>query len=604
MSDIEDLKIPLIVGVSGHIDIAEPEEAFEKPLKEFWTLLRERVGSETPIILLSSLAVGADRLAAKYRPADVKLCAVLPFERQAYEKDFSGEELDAFRAFMADSFKCITCPGAPGDYAAGSDYIRSRADVMLTFWDGWESLDSSGKAKRGGTWFLVRKVFNLDGKLLPEPEKAHLVVNFPVTRKSSHSDKEKQVFQGKNWGTLSFDPDSRQWQQLPGVPEQKNEFFRNIKNIREHNASLKSGEGERNYLFAMLSGTPQSFKIVEKDFLRYEYLDRVAVKNQSAHRKEFLWIAIMSVIAGITGQMWGDLTFSADEKIHELVVHCVILFYFLSCIFTWLFFRCVNGKAHYEKYVTPRVVAELMRLKIFWRLAGIKEDFFTGLLKDCANYWVALPVCNWEAADPVPEKETAGVPDFAMVKSAWMEDQRNFYRSYILPDPGCFFKPQPGENLPAVKSFRTLRTFMRKYFKPYSRLQGYFTVLKNLFFWGGFSMASGLIVVYLLSEFDLIPGGASHTEFLDLARYREFMVGLCPFVVATLGWLLEKKQWGFLEKRYREHWALFERACKQMEQLPGTEEKQLLIRELMQVCHSENTDWENVKRDTPPEPML
>ena len=137
MSDIEDLKIPLIVGVSGHIDIAEPEEAFEKPLKEFWTLLRERVGSETPIILLSSLAVGADRLAAKYRPADVKLCAVLPFERQAYEKDFSGEELDAFRAFMADSFKCITCPGAPGDYAAGSDYIRSRADVMLTFLEGW-----------------------------------------------------------------------------------------------------------------------------------------------------------------------------------------------------------------------------------------------------------------------------------------------------------------------------------------------------------------------------------------------------------------------------------------------------------------------------------
>ena len=104
----ECLKIPVVVGVSGHIDVAQDEPWILSQLAVFWKKVREIVGAETPIVLLSSLAQGADHYVVRSMPEDGKrYCAVLPFAREEYEKDFVDHArkpgaLDEFLQDLAD----------------------------------------------------------------------------------------------------------------------------------------------------------------------------------------------------------------------------------------------------------------------------------------------------------------------------------------------------------------------------------------------------------------------------------------------------------------------------------------------------------------------
>jgi hypothetical protein len=247
MKNIDDLKIPLIVSVAGHIDVAVPESILERYFTEFWQQLRKKFGPSTPFVLLSSLAAGADHLAVKYRPADVPYCAVLPFAQELYEKDFTGSALEDFRADLRGAFKTVVCGGGPGDYTAASDYIRTRADIIITLWDGMEALDKNGNVSKGGTYYTVRKVLQLDKLLISSKEKAHLLVNFPVVRRKVYSGGERKIFDSSTWGTLTWDETSGGIRFTPGLSfPQNTEIAAAAGNIRKYNDSLHDFADGRN----------------------------------------------------------------------------------------------------------------------------------------------------------------------------------------------------------------------------------------------------------------------------------------------------------------------------------------------------------------------
>ena len=181
--DSNCLKIPVIVGISGHIDILTPEAEIEKQMHIFWHALQNLVGPETPIILLSSIAPGADHLAVKYRPETVKYCAVLPFDETAYRNTFSGRSLKEYDDDLHGAYKIIRCHASAGDYAPASEYIRKHSDIILTLWDGYESLNPETRAAEpGGTYYQICSASGMDELLLPHQEKVHLIVNLPVER--------------------------------------------------------------------------------------------------------------------------------------------------------------------------------------------------------------------------------------------------------------------------------------------------------------------------------------------------------------------------------------------------------------------------------------
>ena len=91
-------KIPLTVGITGHLNLRENDlEILRAAVKRELDNIRKRC-PHTPVILLCSLARGADLLCADCaEEAGIPLRAVLPMEQAEYEKDFSPADLARFR---------------------------------------------------------------------------------------------------------------------------------------------------------------------------------------------------------------------------------------------------------------------------------------------------------------------------------------------------------------------------------------------------------------------------------------------------------------------------------------------------------------------------
>ncbi len=145
--------LPLVVGVTGHRDLASdatPKIAGE--VRRLFASLSERYPS-TPIVTVSSLAEGADRLVARTAlDCGAELFAVLPMPADAYERDFqSPESLEEFRRLLAESYDSIVIQSdedhADGDltnpgsfrarqYANAGAFIVRYSQILIALWDG------------------------------------------------------------------------------------------------------------------------------------------------------------------------------------------------------------------------------------------------------------------------------------------------------------------------------------------------------------------------------------------------------------------------------------------------------------------------------------
>ena len=168
-------RVPLVIGVTGHRDLRTRDvSALEREVRAIITRLRhDYIGenNETPLILISALAEGADRLVARVALAlGVHLIAPLPLPVAEYRQDFepgltpgasiefdqllsqaaatpvmsftAGNSLEAVRT---DSNKRAE------QYRAVGLFIVQHSDVLIALWDGNENDNAAG-----GTGEVVR----------------------------------------------------------------------------------------------------------------------------------------------------------------------------------------------------------------------------------------------------------------------------------------------------------------------------------------------------------------------------------------------------------------------------------------------------------------
>src|ERR1017187_4676800 len=100
---ISNAQAPLVVGITGHRDLRDEDlRELSIAIESIFTDLKGGYPS-TPLILLSALAEGADRLAAQVALSNeigAHLFVPLPMEQAIYEKDFQGDSLIEFRALL------------------------------------------------------------------------------------------------------------------------------------------------------------------------------------------------------------------------------------------------------------------------------------------------------------------------------------------------------------------------------------------------------------------------------------------------------------------------------------------------------------------------
>ena len=140
-------ELPLIIGITGYRALRKEEyPVFKETLKRRLTILHLQFPS-LPFVMMNALASGADRLAAEVaEEAEIPLFAVLPFEREEYEKDFEGDDLAAFRRQMAYAEHVVTASsiseGRDAGYRAAGTFIADHSAILIAFWDGKEGTDT------------------------------------------------------------------------------------------------------------------------------------------------------------------------------------------------------------------------------------------------------------------------------------------------------------------------------------------------------------------------------------------------------------------------------------------------------------------------------
>ncbi len=169
---IECVQAPLTIGVTGHRDLRDADlEHLERKVAQVFSRLRKQYPC-TPLVVLSALAEGADRLVARIalRPEfGAKLLVPLPMPRILYALDFEApgslaefDDLAAqadqcFEISPVDDPEALLQPGPARDrrYEEAGIFIVRQCQILIALWDGVDS------GKIGGTSSVVR--FHTEG---------------------------------------------------------------------------------------------------------------------------------------------------------------------------------------------------------------------------------------------------------------------------------------------------------------------------------------------------------------------------------------------------------------------------------------------------------
>jgi hypothetical protein len=146
------------VGITGHRRLDDPDAlvpAIREALRQLRELLPEHADSDVVLVVVSSLAEGADRLVARELLAEPtsRLEVILPMARTAYTEDFQdATSLKEFRRLLARASQVRQAPGHPTRqeaYEWAGQRVVDRCDALLAVWDGQPARG------RGGTQQIV-----------------------------------------------------------------------------------------------------------------------------------------------------------------------------------------------------------------------------------------------------------------------------------------------------------------------------------------------------------------------------------------------------------------------------------------------------------------
>jgi hypothetical protein len=182
--------IPFYIAITGHRTLCDADaKRASSRIESELSLLKERYPS-TPLILVSALAEGADRIAVEVAlQKRIPYCVVLPTSADIYQEDFStASSRSEFLAYLQQATVVINASQARGEdpnlssrpdiYIYAGDEICKMCQVLIAVWDGLPAKGAGGTA-----WvveqFLKPVTESPVSSILPRPC-CRCVVHIPV----------------------------------------------------------------------------------------------------------------------------------------------------------------------------------------------------------------------------------------------------------------------------------------------------------------------------------------------------------------------------------------------------------------------------------------
>ena len=380
--------IPLTIGLIGHRKL--PSQELDGIVAEFDDFLAGLLGSfkHTPILLLTSLAEGADRIALHSRFRDsLTICAVFPFEIEDYKSDFQGEHsLKNFEDSLNRVDQCIEAFSSDSkssqrnlDYRKCANWISDRSNILVAIWNGKFNDEPGGTSD------------TINHRMEKNKEVGSLE---PINNRIFH-------ILGSN-GVESIDEDCA----CPFHKSREDESTSDLNLIESFNESM-------------------SEEIRNKD--SFHFSSSVFDSMASSAKRKYLYASRVILILGFVALNLLNVTQISNSRIWFFAT----LSTFLLTVYFWRRTLRLDLKAKYEGF---RMIAEAIRIQSWWSQIGIrirlidhpqsKIDSDNGIRRIAEN----LNVAN-ELKDLIRFKEKKEKADFAEVHrnaKLWLTEQMEY----------------------------------------------------------------------------------------------------------------------------------------------------------------------------------
>lgn len=476
-SEIERLRVPILVGITGHRDIADEPKLLEDISAVFNTIAGKYPAS--PIVLLTPLGEGADRTAAKavnslrLTGMNIRYLTILPMAEGEYTKTFAdASSVEEYFALKNQGMGCQQIP-VPDSVCGDSDlsheqlyanlgaYLAQHTQVLIAAWNGAEE-DAGRKCscelgcladgascpqlplKLGGTYHVLRmRFFGVEddgrrGSYLANREFGP-VYWIKSKRISSDYMAEGESIAGPAYPRFPLNPgqggDLCHRLVKNCFPEQ----VRNASVNRTYDKvmfKLDAYNLDISVKYAALSDQIQASK---EEFCtsalgnlaplgdcnvvsQYSAADCLSVYYQSKRRMDIIFLVALAFLGLLSYSLY------SGPLVSYLFILGYTALYLAGCLF--YLFR-VKANRHHEKYVDYRGIAEGLRVQFFWGLAGVSAsvpNVFLGKQKGSVS-WIKTAINNCIVTaqaqkDRLPAGSNAGLE---LAEQLWLRKQRDYY---------------------------------------------------------------------------------------------------------------------------------------------------------------------------------
>jgi hypothetical protein len=433
--------VPFVVAVTGHRDLVPDEiPILRSRVRDCLFSLRCEYPSRI-IVVLSSLADGADRIVAEEAvKLGMPLSVVLPMPRVLYEEDFTPESRDQFAQLCdvaAEVFELPILPGATArsiaehgpartrQYAQVGVFLSAHCHVMLAIWDGKDS------ELMGGTAATVRFHHHdvmpgyaprvTSSKLNLTEDESDLVYHIVCSRDRPDGSPAPGLAPFDTFWFTSDEQNPRTAEIPPRhrkVFKYTNEFSReaqdNAAAIDKERHSLLNAE-QAATLPAGLRDINQVFRAA--DWLAIHYQKKVIRTLKAGHVSAFLTAV-------------GYLSYT-DLNSTPLIIAAILGLMLFAVIINA---AAVRGSWQ-RKYLDYRTLAEGLRVQFYWAAAGVTSGNVSKFahdnflqMQDTELGWIrnVMRVAGMEC-DVAANLEARGV-QFAVAE--WIGDDRSGQLGY------------------------------------------------------------------------------------------------------------------------------------------------------------------------------
>jgi len=367
----------LYVSVTAHRDLVAAELAGIEARVE--ACFRELSGAfpDLPVTLLTPLAEGGDRLAARVAlRLGVPVVAVLPMAQPEYERDFeSAASLREFRDLLARTQHYFSLPAAPDNGAAPFDgraraiqyaqlgvFLSNHCQVLLALWDGKVG------ARLGGTGQVVQ--FHLTA-LMPEFEADSSPASLLAENENdlvyhvvcSRDRPGGEPAEGLQPATAAWFSSRAQGARSAALPDIYREmlgrlqcFVRDWRNHADEIGRYSPGLLQHASALALPSGAGLTDRL-------FRAADCLAIHFQKRVHGSLRAIHLLAVLMGLV-----FLVYSEFDAPNYLVLAFLALFFAGVAVH-----YAGESREWHRKYLDYRALAEGLRVQLYWNLAGVVD---------------------------------------------------------------------------------------------------------------------------------------------------------------------------------------------------------------------------------------